>query len=60
MGDLVVLLLVGAVFAALVGYVAMCDRIVGPTDTGPTDTGPTDTGPADARRELPEADRVRR
>lgn len=48
MGDLVVLLLVVGVFGALVGYVTVCDRILGSRGTGTPD----------ARAEAQEADRV--
>ncbi len=34
MGDLVVLVLVVVLFAALVGLVHLCDRIVGPGEEG--------------------------
>jgi hypothetical protein len=42
MGDLVVLVLVVVAFAALVGLVALCDRIVGPAEAPQADRGEVD------------------
>jgi hypothetical protein len=40
MGDVVVLVLVVGVFLALVGFVALCDRIVGPPGGGEGSAAP--------------------
>jgi hypothetical protein len=47
MADLLFVLLLFFAFAALVGLVKVCDRIIGPDDGGTTENRPDDASVAD-------------